>query len=106
VAPKGGVIKSLEKTNIELVSKGKDLKIYFYDKELKPVDVATYTVSAMAEMPRTKKREIIVLKSAGQLFEASFDARGSHRYTLLLSVKDPQTDHADQLKFTVEPRKL
>lgn len=104
-APKGGVIKSLEETSVEVVSKGKDLKIYFYDKELKPRDVETYTVSAKAELPRTKKIENITLKPMGTFFEASFDAKGAHRYTLLLAVKDPKAANEDMLKFTIEPRK-
>lgn len=104
-APKGGVIKSLEETNVEVVSKGNDLKVYLYDKELKPQDVGPFTVSAKAEMPRTKKTEDIVLKPMGNFFEATFDAKGIHRYTLLLSVKDPKTGHDDKLKFTIEPRK-
>ncbi|WP_413289167.1 hypothetical protein [Bdellovibrio sp. HCB337] len=104
-APKGGVIKGLEETYVEVVSKGKDVKIYLYDKELKPQDVTKYKVSAEAELPKAKKKEPVTLTSKGTHFEASFDAKGAHRYTLIVSVVDPKTGHDDSLKFTVEPRK-
>lgn len=107
-ALKGGIVKSLEETNVEVVSKGNKIEIYLFKKsesEPKPLDVAPFTLSAKAEMPRTKKTEDIVLKPMGNFFEATFDAKGTHRYTLLLSVKDPKTGHDDKLKFTIEPRK-
>lgn len=107
-AVKGGVVKSLEETNVEVVSKGDKILIYLFnksEKDSKPMDVAPFTVTAKAQMPRTKKTEEIVLKPMGNYYEASFDAKGTHRYTLLLSVKDPKTGHDDNLKFTIEPRK-
>jgi len=104
-APKGGVIKGLEETYIEVVVKGKDVKIYFYDKELKPRDVAGYKVSAQAELPRSKKIEPVKLTAKGGYFEAAYDAKGSHRYTLKLIVNDPKTGHNDNLQFTIEPKK-
>lgn len=107
-ANKGGVVRSLEETNVEVVSKGNKIEIYLFNKnesESKPLDVAPFTLTAKAEMPRTKKTEDIALKPMGNFFEATFDAKGAHRYTLLLSVKDPKTGHDDKLKFTIEPRK-
>jgi hypothetical protein len=104
-APKGGVMKSLERTHVEVVSKGKDVKIYLYDKELKPQDAATYKVSATAELPRTKKAEAVPLTAKANFFEGSFDAKGAHRYTLKLAITDPKTKHDDRMEFTIEPRK-
>lgn|GEM_PF-1364915 len=107
-AQKGGVIKSLEHTHVELVAKGKDLKVYLFnkdDKALDALDVAPFTVTAKAELPRTKKSENVELKAMGKHLEGTFDAKGSHRYTLHLTVKDPKADHEDTLKFTVEPGK-
>ena len=104
-APKGGTIKSLEQTHVEVLVKGKDIKIYLYDKELKPQSVNGYVVSAKVQMPRSKKSEAIVLTARDQSFEASFDAKGMHRYTLHLAVKDPKTGHDDKLKYNIEPKK-
>lgn len=105
LAPKGGVIKSLEQTSVEVVTKGKELFIYFYDHDMKPQTAADYVVKAKAELPRTKKQEQISLTPKDTWFEASFDAKGSHRYTLVLTIKDPKTGHDGQLKYTIEPKK-
>lgn len=104
-APKGGVIKSLEETHVEVVSKGKDVRIYFYDKELKPRPAAEFKVSAVAELPRTKKTEVVKLTAKENFFEGSYDAKGIHRYTLIVTIVDPKTGHPDQLSFTIEPRR-
>jgi len=104
-APKGGTIKALELTLVEVVSKGKDLKIYLYDKAMKPQAVAAYAVKATAQPPRGKNSEEVKLAAKGTWFEGSYDAKGLHRYTLVVAIKDPKTGHDDKLNFTVEPRK-
>lgn len=104
-APKGGVIKSLEEVHVELVSKGKDIKVYLYDKEMKAKNLTGFKVSAQAEMPRTKKTEAVSLTAKDNFYEGTFDAKGVHRYTLIVAVTDPKVGHEDKLKFTVEPRK-
>lgn len=104
-AQKGGVIQSLEKTLVEVVNHKQGVKIYIYNREMKPVNVADYAVQAKAEMPRSKKQEPISLVDKGQHLEATFDAKGQHRYTLILTLKQPSESHSDTLKFTIEPRK-
>ncbi len=105
IAPKGGLIKAMEESVVEVVSKGNNLKIYLYDKELKPQKVNLYTVTARAQKPRAKSTEEITLSDRDIFFEATYDAKGAHRYTLTLSVKDPKENHADTLNFTIEPKK-
>lgn len=104
-APKGGVIKSLDLARVEVVSRGKDLKIYVYDKEMKPAPTSEFQIVAKAELPRTKKVEEVMLASKDEFFEGSFDAKGAHRYTLKLAVTDSKTNRTDNLTFTIEPRK-
>ncbi|MBY0554547.1 hypothetical protein K2P97_08460 [bacterium] len=104
-APKGGTIKAIERILVEVVSKGNDIKIYIYDKELKPQDAAQYNVTAVAQKPRVKKLDEVTLKATGNMLEATYDAGGTHRYTLVLKVKDPQEKHADTMKFVIEPKK-
>lgn len=104
-APKGGFIRELENTYVEVVSKQKDLKIYFYDKELKPKNTEGFKVSLSAEIPRSKKIEPIENKFSESQIEAQYDAKNLHRYTLRMEITDPSTGHTDQLKFTIEPRK-
>lgn len=104
-APKGGMIKGNEDTYLEVVSKGKDLKIYVYDINLKPLDPGTRAIKAEVQLPRSKKSEDLALTAKESMLEATYDAKKAHRYTLILSVKSPQEDHADKLKFTIEPKK-
>lgn len=104
-APKGGIIKALDEARVEVVAKGKDLKIYVYDKEMKPAQASTFKVIATAELPRTKKEESVALNAQDTFFDAVYEAKGAHRYTLKLAVTDPKTNRTDNLTFTVEPRK-
>lgn len=104
-APKGGVVKAIEKTNVEVVSKGNDIVIYLYDKAMKPKSVSGFEVSAKAELPRSKKQDKIKLSSKETSFDASYDAKGLHRYTLLVAIKDPETGNEDILKYTIEPKR-
>ncbi|MBK9323508.1 MAG: hypothetical protein IPM97_11305 [Bdellovibrionaceae bacterium] len=104
-APKGGVIKSLKKSFIEVVSKGKNIKIYIYDSEIKPKSTSGFKLSAKAVLPRTKKQEPLVLTAQDTFYEASYDAKGLHRYTLELLVKDPESDGDNKLSFTIESKR-
>jgi hypothetical protein len=104
-APKGGVIKALDESRVEVVSKGKDVKIYFYDKTMKPLVLSRFKVLAKAELPRTGRQETLALIDQSQFFEASYDAKGVHRYTLKLSITDTAIGRTENLNFTVEPRK-
>ena len=104
-APKGGVVKSLEQTNVEVVSKGKAITIYLYGKDMKPRLATDFKITAKAELPRKKGSEEIPLTAKENSFEGSFDAKGSHRFTLALAIVDSRTKHNDKLTFTIEPRK-
>jgi hypothetical protein len=103
-AQKGGIIKSLEEVHVEVVAKGVNVKIYFFTKDLKPLDVSKLKVTAEAELPRSKKKEAVSLVSKGTWYETSFDAKGMHRYTLVLTINDPKQGHNDKLNFTIEKK--
>jgi hypothetical protein len=104
-APKGGVIKALDEARVEVVSKGKDIKIYFYNKDMSPAKVSDFKVVAKAELPRTKKVDSILLTPSENHFKAFYDAKGSHRYNLRLEIMDPRVDHLYKLNFTIEPKR-
>lgn len=104
-APKGGEIKDLENTFVEVVAKKKDLRIYLYDRSLKARDLTGFTVTASALRPRAKAAEPIALHARPGFYEGSYDAKGSHRYELAIQIFDPSTKHTDLLKFNIEPRK-
>lgn len=104
-APKGGVIKALDESRLEVVYKGKSIKIYVYDKELKAASAKDYKIEASALMPRTKKVETIAMTAQDTFFEGHYDAKGVHRYTLKLKVTDIKAKQPYELTFTIEPRK-
>lgn len=101
-APKGGIIRSLETVHLELLTKGNQISIYAYDKDLKEAAVKSFPVSATVTLPKKKPQKIDLVEK-GNHWESEFDAKGAHRYTLTLAIK--QGGHHDQVKFTVEPKK-
>jgi len=101
-APKGGIIRSLETVHLELITKGNLVSIYAYDTKLKPEEVNKFPVSLTVTLPK-KSPQTLEIKDKGDHWEAEFDAKGAHRYTLMLSIK--QGGHDDKVKFTVEPKK-
>jgi hypothetical protein len=101
-APKGGVMRTLETVHLELLSKGTAVQIFAYDLNLKPADVTKYPVSATITLPK-KKSEALMLEPKGDHWLANFDAKGAHRYSLDLTIK--QGGHDDKVKFTVEPKR-
>lgn len=103
-APKGGIIKSLEQVWVEVVPKGAQLKIYLYDKEMKPRATEGFKIQAQAELPRKKGKHDLQLSDTGLGYDTEFEAKGSHRYTLILKIRDPKEKHEDTLNFTIEPK--
>ena len=93
-APNGGITKSLENAYVEAVSRGNQVFIYLYDKEMKPKNVSQFELSATAQFPKNKiKEKPVVFVKKDFHFDAYFDAQGSHRYTLKIQIKDPATRH-------------
>lgn len=104
-APKGGVVKALDASRVEVVAKGKSIKIYLYDKDMKPAVPGEFSLVAQAELPRSKKVEEIKLEPKDSFFEGAYDAKGVHRYKLKLEITHSKTGQTDKLTFNVEPRK-
>lgn len=104
-APKGGTVKELDEAIIELIYKGKDIKIYFYDKSLKPLANERFQIKAMAIHPRTKKEDPITFSITDAHYHGIYDAKGIHRYSLKLNVLDKNLNVSVDVTFTIEPRK-
>ena len=102
---KGGIVRSLEELNVEVVTKGKDVTIYMFDHDMKPRKTEGLKVSAEAELPRKKGKSVLVLKDNGDHYTTVYDAKNAHRYDLKLKIFDPKVGHDDDLKFTIEPRR-
>ncbi|XGC79442.1 hypothetical protein ACES2L_08890 [Bdellovibrio bacteriovorus] len=101
-APKGGVVRSLETINLELLANDKNVQIYVYDKDLAPAKAKDYPASLTMALPK-KKAEVVELKDAGDHWTANIDPKNAHRYTLELAIK--QGGHNDKVKWVVEPKK-
>jgi hypothetical protein len=103
----GGVVKSTEEVNVEVVTKDQNLEIYFYDNAGNPFDLTKLQFKAEAQLPKSKKKTAIALEQKATFQEAKFDAKGAHRYTLILhlTLKEENAVHKDTLKFTIEPKK-
>ena len=104
-APKGGIIRKLETHFVEVVAKDKDIKIYLYTQDLKAVEPKGFKVFIKAQLPRKKTQESLTLKTENGIMSTTFDAKGAHRYTLLVSVTEPNDPHQNTLKFNIEPKK-
>lgn len=101
-AQKGGIVRALETVTLELVTEGKTIRIYTFDKDTKAAEVAKFPASLTATLPR-KKPETVKLEPKGDHWEASFDPKNSHRFDLQLAIQ--QGGHNDKVKWTVEPKK-
>lgn len=105
---KGGVVQRIEEAHVEVVARGKNIKIYLLDlKSEKPQSLKfdDFTVSAKAELPRGKGTSALTLESQDGYLETNFDAKGAHRFNLILSLVHKPTKHSDTLTFVVEPKK-
>tara|TARA_B110001454_G_scaffold219179_1_gene250754 strand:- start:39193 stop:39636 length:444 start_codon:yes stop_codon:yes gene_type:complete len=109
---KGGVVKSTESINIEVVNKDSKQEIYVYDVDGKVKDTKTYTLKAGMKLPKSKKIEKLKLDSitdstSGQFshYEVNSKPKNTHRYSLVLEVKDAKEDHGDKIEFTIELKK-
>lgn len=101
-APHGGSMRSLETVHLELVQDKDNFKIYLYTKDLKPKEVKDIPLTAAIKVPKGKP-EPLQLKAAGTHWEGTYQGKDTHRFTLLVDIK--QGGHQDKLEFTIERKK-
>jgi hypothetical protein len=99
-APHGGMMKSLETVNIEVVYREKTVRAYIYDKNMKALKAKDYKVSAEVSLPR-KKASALAGVTDKDHWRYPFDAKGAHRFTFFLNIE--QGGHKDRLKWNIEP---
>lgn len=105
---KGGQVQRLEVVHVEVVPRGDTIKIYLLELQSeKPqsMNFAEFAISAKAELPRGKGATDLKLEAKDGYFETKFDAKGSHRFNLILSLVHKPTKHSDKLTFVIEPKK-
>lgn len=106
---KGGVMRSLETVNLELVYSNNSIQIYPFETKqdpknpgkLKSAELAKFPVTATIELPKSKPQKL-ELKQSGDHWEAFVDSKGAHRFTVLLAIT--QGGHNDKVKWTIEPK--
>ncbi len=101
-APKGGEIKPMVDGYMEVVSDRDLIRIYLYDKKLKP-EKQLKDVSIVAELQRAtaKDHENLELKPATGGFVAKFDARENSKFYLDIGIVNRKSGSADRLSFDV-----
>jgi len=87
-APQGGIVKESPSYHFELVSRNKDIMIYVYDIDMKPIeDLKKISYKASAQLPRQDKTDV-AFEIMGNHFHGKFDKGAAHRYTFFLNVVD------------------
>lgn len=104
-APKGGQLKALDESRVEVLAKGENLKIYFYDLNMKELAPTDFDIKAKVTLPKSKKSEDLQFKGEENFLEAFYDGKGTHRYTLKIDVTHFKTKMTDTLTFQIEPKK-
>ncbi len=100
-AKHGGIVKSLDDASVELLTTGKTLKLYPADHGGKAINPKTLNLTATTALPKGTPAPLALTPKADH-WEATFDPKGAHRYTLTLTLKDGE--HSHKADFTVEPQ--
>jgi len=96
--PNGGIIQESKSYHVELVHKGKNIMVYFYDVEMKPLkNVGELFVKAYSQLPRSEKKEL-QFKQMGNHMHTQFDSKEAHRFDVFVQVKD---EGQNELKWTL-----
>ena len=98
----GAQIKGNETLFVEVLYQDKNIKFYPFTKEQVPMALSTAKFSASLELPKKKDLQPLALIPHNDHFMAAFDAKGLHRFTVVLKTED---GHSDIFKYTFETRK-
>lgn len=98
-APKGGVLKTASFGHFELVKKGPEVLIYWYDEAGKQQDTQSLQVTAQLELPRQKATPVSLVNHKTH-WSAQVDSKSAHRYSLKVNMQ--KGNEKDYVTFTVE----
>jgi hypothetical protein len=101
MAPNGGSMKGTKNLFVEVVYDGGKLKIFLFDHDMKKVTPSTVKVSASFKLPKASKSSDLKLTQVGDSLESSVDVKGSHRFSVNLTIV--QDGKSDKLSFNIEP---
>ncbi len=81
-APHGGNLRNAGEYKAEIVINGDHLKLYFYDKNLKPLKVDKSEIAGDVQFPKEKSKPI-TFKKAGDYYETTIKGISKvHRYDM------------------------
>src|SRR5688572_921411 len=84
-APHGGVLRNADPYKAEIVINGDNVKVYVYDKALKPQALKTNELKGRVQFPKEEKKPVVFAKK-GDFFEATIKGISKvHRYDLHLN---------------------
>lgn len=99
-SPNGGRMIETETLHVEVVAKDKEIKIYVYDVDLKPLEnLKVLDAKFATKLPR-KDKVTLDAKINKDHFLATFDKGSVHRYDLEVTLT--HGGHTDTLKWTIE----
>ena len=107
-AQHGGTVKATKSFYIELVQEGNTLKLYPMGHDFKPVPLKEVQIEATAQLPKAKAKtsvkfsEHAVDDATQSHYMGSFDAKGAHRYTLVVTAQ--YRGKKEAVTFQVEPK--
>lgn len=104
-AQKGGVVRSLETVNLELIEDNNKLTIYVFDSNTpsKALSAKSYPVDFKIKI-RNKKEISPDVKTEENHWSILYTApKGTHRYTLTMKIE--QGGHNDTIKWNIEPKR-
>lgn len=99
-APNGGLIQPADEKYLEVLVLQNKLTIYAYDIDVKPVATSSLKLEATTQLPRATAQPLALTAKANH-WEATFDPKGAHRYTLNLTMSHDGHSHTNS--FVLEP---
>ncbi|MBC7533691.1 MAG: hypothetical protein H7318_19160 [Oligoflexus sp.] len=86
-APHGGTLRNAGDHKAEIVIEGDKLKLYVYDKALKPIKMEKAELKGNVQFPKEKSKPIIFKKS-GEFYEALVKGISkTHRYDMHVNLE-------------------
>ncbi|WP_141731710.1 hypothetical protein [Oligoflexus tunisiensis] len=86
-APHGGTLRNAGDYKAEIVINGDNLKLYVYDKKLKPVKLEKAELTGDVQFPKEKSKPV-TFKKAGDYYEATVKGITKvHRYDMHVNIE-------------------
>ena len=86
-APRGGILRNAGDYRAEIVINGDKLKLYVYDKQLKPITLDKAELTGDVQFPK-EKRKPITFKKAGESYDVTVKGINKvHRYDMHVTLE-------------------